>query len=97
MVLYPYEPNYTATPGKIVSEHMEFLGMDQAELARRSGRSAKLISEIVNGKAPMEPETALQFERVLGLDARIWLNPEASHRLFLAREVEAHTASAAME
>ena len=97
MALYPYEPNYTVAPGKIVSEHMEFLGMNQAELARRSGRSAKLISEIVNGKAPIEPETALQFEKVLGLDARIWLNLEASYRLFLAREVEAQAASAATE
>lgn len=97
MALYPYEPNYTVVPGEIVSEHMEFLGMNQAELARRSGRSAKLISEIVNGKAPIEPETALQFEKVLGLDARIWLNLEASYRLFLAREVEAQAASAATE
>ena len=63
MARYPYEPNYTVVPGEIVSEHMEFLGMNQAELARRSGRSAKLINKIVNGKAPMEPETALQFEK----------------------------------
>ena len=97
MALYPYEPNYTVVPGEIVSEHMEFLGMNQAELARRSGRSAKLISEIVNGKAPIEPETALQFEKVLGLDTRIWLNLEASYRLFLAREVKAQAASAATE
>lgn len=96
MARYPYEPNYTVVPGEIVSEHMEFLGMNQAELARRSGRSAKLISEIVNGKAPIEPETALQFEK-LGLDTRIWLNLEASYRLFLAREVKAQAASAATE
>ncbi len=76
---------------------MECLGLTQAELARRCGRSAKLISEIVNGKAPIEPETALQFEKVLGLNANIWLRLETSHRLFLARKAEARAASAAAE
>ncbi|MCY3657847.1 MAG: HigA family addiction module antitoxin [Caldilineaceae bacterium] len=97
MAFYPFQPDYTVVPGEIVSEHMEFMGMNQAELARRCGRSAKLISEIVNGKAPIEPETALQFEKVLGLDANIWLNLEASYRLFLAREAEARAASDAEE
>ena len=66
MTLYPYPPNHTVVPGEIVFEHMALLGMNQAELGRRSGRLAKPISAIVSGKALWEPETALQFERVLG-------------------------------
>ena len=46
-----------------------------------AGRSAKLISEIIAGKAPVEPKTALEFERVLGVDAGIWLGIEADYCL----------------
>ena len=59
---------------------MQSRGLSQAELARRCGRSARLISEIIAGKAPVEPGTALQFERVLGLDAGIWLGIEARYQ-----------------
>jgi HTH-type transcriptional regulator/antitoxin HigA len=61
------------------------MGISARELARRCGRSAKLITEIILGKAPLEPETALQFERVLGMNATVWLNMEAAYRLHLAR------------
>ena len=38
-----------------------------AEFARRCDRSPKLISEIIAGKAPIVPQTAFQFELVLGV------------------------------
>lgn len=85
---YPYEPDYAVAPGRVVAEHLETLAMTQAELALRCGRSAKLISDIVNGKAPIEPATALQLERIFGLKAGIWLRMEAAYRLFLEREKE---------
>ena len=78
-----YRPDYAIPPGWILEEHLEAQGFSQAELARRCGRSAKLISEIVHGKAPVEPETALQFEKVLGLDADIWLGIEKQYQLHL--------------
>lgn len=62
--------------------------MSARELARRCGRSAKLIVEILAGKAPIEPETALQFERVLDMDADLWLGLEAQYRLHLAKANE---------
>lgn len=64
----------------------------QAEFARRCGLSAKLIREIIAGKAPVEPETALQFEKVLGLNAGIWLGVEKKYRLHQAREAESERA-----
>lgn len=86
---YRYQPDYAAVPGWLVEDHLKARGLSQAELARRCGRSPKLISEIVSGKAPIEPETALQFERVLGVDASIWLGVEADYRLHLARAADA--------
>ena len=38
---------------------------------------------------PVEPTTALQFERVLGMDARIWLGIEADYRPHQTRTAEA--------
>ena len=86
---YSYQPDYAVPPGWVLEEHLESHGLSPAEFARRCGRSAKLISEIIAGKAPVEPRTALQFERVLGVDASIWLGIEARYRLHQAREAEA--------
>ena len=83
-----FKPDYAVPPGWVLEEYLETRGFSQAELARRCGRSAKLISEIISGEAPITPETALQFQRVLGLDATIWLGIEADYRLHKAQEAE---------
>ena len=43
--------------------------------------SEKLISQIINGKAPVTPETAIAFERVMGTPAYVWNNLNASYNL----------------
>lgn len=91
---YPYRPDYAVPPGSVVKEYLEARGLSNAEFARRCGRSAKLISEILSGKAPVETETALQFERVLGMDARIWLRIEADYQLHQRRTAEAEDGEA---
>lgn len=90
---YRYEPNYAVPPGEILEEHLEVRQLSQAEFARRCGRSPKMISEIIAGKAPVEPLTALQFEKVLGVDAGIWMGIEADYRLHEEREAEARKAA----
>ncbi len=80
-----YRPDYAVPPGWVLEERLEVQGISHAEFARRCGRSAKLISEIIAGKAPLEPETALQFEKVLGVDASIWLGIEADYQRHRAR------------
>ena len=92
-----FRPDYAAPPGWVLGERLEAQGISHAELARRCGRSSKLISEIIAGKAPLEPETALQLEKVLGVDAGIWLGIESDYRLHRARENEAEGAAASAE
>ncbi len=88
-----FSPDYAVPPGWVLDERLEVQGISRAEFARRCGRSPKLISEIIAGKAPIEPETALQFEKVLGVDVRIWLGIESAYQLHRAREAEAAVAS----
>jgi HTH-type transcriptional regulator/antitoxin HigA len=94
---FPYRPTYGVAPGKLLQEYLETQSISARELARRCGRSAKLIVEIISGKASLEPETALQLERVLGMDADVWLRMEATYRLFLARAHDATHFSSEIE
>ena len=92
-----FSPDYAVPPGWVLEERLTVEGISHAEFARRCGRSPKLVSEIISGKAPLEPGTALQFEKVLGVDASIWLGIESEYRLHRAREAEARNAAASAE
>ena len=83
-----YQPDYVSPPGETLQETLEALGMSQAELAARTGRPKKAINEIVKGKVAISPQTALRFERVLGVPASFWNKREYCYREFLAREAE---------
>lgn len=97
MATNQYRPDYAVPPGWILAERLEAQGISHAEFARRCDRSPKLISEIVSGKAPIEPITAVQFERVLGVDAEIWLGIEKDYQLYQIREAEARQAGVLAE
>lgn len=89
-----YQPDHASPPGELIQEHLETLGISARELARRCGRSGKLMAEITAGKAPIEPETALQLERVLNIPATVWIRMEAAYQLHRAREAETATLAA---
>lgn len=80
-----YKPETVSPPGATLAETLDELEMSQADLARRMGRPAKTINEIVQGKAAILPETALQLENVLGIPASFWMARETAYRTALAR------------
>jgi HTH-type transcriptional regulator / antitoxin HigA len=81
-----WEPNWVVAPGEILLEALQDRGMSQSELARRTARPVKTINEIINGKAAITPETAIQLERALGISARFWTGAESTYRAALARQ-----------
>jgi HTH-type transcriptional regulator/antitoxin HigA len=84
--------DWTIAPGELLAELLDERRLSQSELARRMGRPTKTINEIVNGKAAITPQTAIQLERVLGTSARFWVNAESAYRHDLAR-IEDHRAA----
>jgi len=79
------ERDWAVMPGEILQEALQDRGMSQSDLARRMGRPIKTINEIVNGKAAITPDTAIQLELTLGITATFWNNLEATYRAHLAR------------
>lgn len=80
-----FRPLYAIPPGDTLEELLTERRMTQTELARRMGRPQKTINEIVQAKAAITPETAIQLERVLGVPASLWTNLERQYREDLAR------------
>lgn len=83
-----YIPDFLVTPGEVLDEYLESLGMTQAELATRTGLAKKTINEIIKGKSPISPETSLKLERTLGRPAHFWNNLERQYQENQARLAE---------
>lgn len=84
-------------PGETLFDTIEAKSISQTELANRMGRPIKTINEIIQGKAAIIPDTAIQLERVLGISAEFWLNREQNYRLELAEIQEAEKILTAKE
>jgi len=63
-------------PGDTIQETIDTIGMSQAELAERMGRSIPKLNDLINGRAPIKKDTAKRLEYVLGIPASFWLNLE---------------------
>ncbi|MFS0955781.1 HigA family addiction module antitoxin [Enterococcus durans] len=85
---YDIEMSYVVAPGETLKEVAEELGLSHKDLAERLGITPKTISKIVNGTAPITPETALKLERVLGISSNFWNQLELNYREKLT-EIEA--------
>jgi HTH-type transcriptional regulator / antitoxin HigA len=83
-----FTPDWVSPPGDTIADLLEERDWTQAQLAERLGYTTKHISLLINGKAPINEETALKLERVLGSTAAFWLRYEAQYRAALARKEE---------
>lgn len=78
-------PMIAIPPGETIRENMEYLGMNQEQLACKLGITQKHLSNIINGKSPITYETALSLEDVIGPSAQFWMNLECQYQLTKAR------------
>lgn len=77
--------NYAVAPGEYLEEWIEDRGLSQQRVAELLGSSRKQVNEIIHGRAPVTPDTAVRLERVVGIPAKTWLKHEALYRADLAR------------
>lgn len=79
--------NYAVAPGEFLYEWIEEegRGITQAQLAEQLGVSRKLVNEILKGKSPISPETAVKLGRVTSISSSAWLLYEAQYQNDLAR------------
>ena len=74
-------------PGDVLKhDFLEPLGMSQYALAKALHISQVRVSEIVNGKRAISPDTALRLARFFGTSAEFWLGMQTTHDLEHARD-----------
>jgi len=82
------ERELLSPPGDDILETIEHIKMSQVELADRLNKTASKVHDLITGKEPITYNTALQLEKVLGIDAQFWLNREMNYRTKLARIIQ---------
>lgn len=82
----PWVPDVPVSPGETIREILEERAISQVDFATRLGRSEKFVSQLINGKASLTYETAIELERVLGVSATFWNRAEATYRGLLAHQ-----------
>ncbi|MGH6720180.1 MAG: HigA family addiction module antitoxin [Alphaproteobacteria bacterium] len=74
-------------PGEVLrSDFLEPLGMSQYALAKAIDVPQIRVSEIVNGKRAITPDSALRLARYFGTSPEFWMGMQASYDLETARD-----------
>lgn len=80
-----FRPDFANPPGETLRDRIAELNVTQTELAARASISNKHINQIMQGHAPITPETAIILERITGTPASFWNRREADYREALLR------------
>jgi addiction module HigA family antidote len=74
-------------PGEVFRRlYLEPLGVSVTDGAKRLGVARKTLSEIVNGRAGISPQTALRIAKATGTSAESWVDMQAAYDLWKARK-----------
>ncbi|MBN1315447.1 MAG: HigA family addiction module antidote protein [Anaerolineales bacterium] len=76
------KPARVPSPGTVIRRELEARGWTQKDLAEIMARPPQTISQIIQGKKRITPETALQLAAAFGTSAQFWINLETSYRLY---------------
>jgi len=83
-----YRPDKVTPPGETLQDMLDAVGMSQAELADRIGKTPKTIVQIIKQGGPITPVTAMELEKVFSIPASFWNSREQRYRESLARTEE---------
>ncbi|MHB1536561.1 MAG: HigA family addiction module antitoxin [Acidimicrobiales bacterium] len=68
-------------PGEYLRDELAERGWAEREFAEIIGRAVQVVSEILNVKKDITPETAIAIGAALGTSAELWMNMQAAFRL----------------
>lgn len=77
---------WVVSPGDILEEKMEEMGVDVVELAQRIGYTPKTVNEILKGKCRVTAEVALNLEYATEIPAENWMNLQCLYEEDLMRK-----------
>ena len=81
-----WRPDVPVAPGETIREILAERAISQVDFAVRLGKSEKFVSQLINGKASLTHDTAIELERVLRVPSSFWNNAESTYRDLLARQ-----------
>lgn len=73
-------------PGRILKRELAAREMSANRLALSLRVPSGRLTDILNGKRGISPDTALRLGRYFGNSARFWLNLQTSYELALAEQ-----------
>ncbi len=71
-------------PGRILRREMEARRLSANALAIALRTPSGRVTDILNGKRGVSPETAMRLARYFGNSARFWLNLQTAYELTVA-------------
>lgn len=80
-----HTPAEAFPPGEYLRDELEERGWTVTGLAEIIGRPVEAVSEILDARKAITPDTARSFSEAFGTSAELWLNLQTAHRLHQRR------------
>ena len=77
-------------PGEYLADELDDRGWSQADFADIIGRPVQFVSELINGKKELTPESASQIAAALGSEPTTWLALQTKYQLWRLAQDENH-------
>ncbi len=81
----PHRPAEAFSPGEYLRDELEEREWTVTEFASIIDRPVQAVSEILNAKKSITPETSLSISEALGTSAELWLNLQSAYQLHQRR------------
>ena len=72
-------------PGEVLKNEIEERGISQRQLAEGMGLTYSVVNEILNGRRPLTPKTALMFEAALDVPSDSLMYLQSKYNMQMAR------------
>lgn len=83
-----FSPKMRPTPpGELLAEDvLPATGRTKSEIANLLGISRQTLYDILNCRQPVTPQMEVRMGKLFGNGARLWLNMQSAHDLWLAEQ-----------